>query len=71
MLKNGNCKVLPAEKHRVSKKGTQRIERQNFNFRIHVKHLNRQTICFSTSEIMHDAVIKLYIYRINTRKQHF
>ncbi|TAE28229.1 MAG: IS1 family transposase [Candidatus Kapaibacterium sp.] len=64
-------KVLPPEKHRVSKKGTQRIERQNLNFRTHLKRLNRQTICFSKSEVMHDAVIKLYIYRINTRKQYF
>jgi insertion element IS1 protein InsB len=59
-------KVLPPEKHRASKKGTQRIERQNLNFRTHLKRLNRRTICFSKSELMHDAVIKLYIYRTNT-----
>ena len=64
-------KMLPASRHRISKKGTQRIERQNLNFRTHIKRLNRRTICFSKSEIMHDAVIKLYIYRTNTRKQHF
>nr|MCU0427884.1 IS1 family transposase [Candidatus Kapabacteria bacterium] len=52
-------KMLPPSRHRISKKGTQRIERQNLNFRTHIKRLNRRTICFSTSEIMHDAVIKL------------
>lgn len=64
-------KLLPPSKHRISKKGTQRIERQNLNFRTHIKRLNRRTICFSKSEIMHDAVITLYIYRTNTGKQHF
>ena len=64
-------KMLPPRKHRISKRGTQRIERQNLNFRTHIKRLNRQTICFSKSETMHDAVIKLYVYRTNSRKQHF
>jgi IS1 family transposase/transposase-like protein len=64
-------KMLPSSIHHISKKGTQRIERQNLNFRMHIKRLNRRTICFSKSEIMPDAVIKLYIYRTNTRKQHF
>lgn len=64
-------KMLPPSRHRISKKGTQRIERQNLNFRTHIKRLNRRTICFSKSEIMHDAVIKLYVYRTNSRKQHF
>jgi IS1 family transposase len=34
-------KMLPASRHRISKKGTQRIERQNLNFRTHIKRLNR------------------------------
>jgi IS1 family transposase/transposase-like protein len=54
--------MLSPEKHRISKKSTQRIERQNLNFRTHIKRLNRRTICFSKSEVIHDAVIKLYIY---------
>lgn len=62
-------KILPKSRHRISKKGTQRIERQNLNFRTHIKRLNRRTICFSKSEIMHDAVIKLYIYRTNAQQQ--
>jgi len=63
--------MLPVSRHRIRKKGTQRIERQNLNFRTHIKRLNRRTICFSKSEIMHDAVIKLFIYRTNTKKLHF
>lgn len=64
-------KMLPTTRHRISKKGTQRIERQNLNFRTYIKRLQRRTICFSKSQSMHDAVIKLYVYRTNSRKQHF
>ena len=31
------------------------------NFRTHLKRLQRRTICFSKSEEMHGAVLKLYI----------
>ncbi len=34
-------KMLPPSRHRISKKVTQRIERQNLNFRTHIKRLNR------------------------------
>jgi IS1 family transposase len=34
-------KILPSSRHRISNKGTQRIERQNLNFRTHIKRLNR------------------------------
>jgi insertion element IS1 protein InsB len=40
-------KYIPPEKHTVSKKKTQKIERQNLNFRTHLKRLCRRTICFS------------------------
>jgi hypothetical protein len=38
-------KLLPT-KHRISKDQTQDIERQNLNFRTHIKRMQRETICF-------------------------
>lgn len=58
-------KLLPATHHWVSKAMTQDIERQNLNFRTRLKRLQRRTICFSKSEAMHDAVLKLYIHHYN------
>ncbi|MBF0290512.1 MAG: IS1 family transposase [SAR324 cluster bacterium] len=54
-------KCIPASKHFISKKYTQGIERNNLNFRTHLKRLHRKTICFSKDQSMHEAVIKLYI----------
>ncbi len=59
-------KLIPEYRHWVGKIGTQRIERQNLNFRTHLKRLQRRTICFSKSQEMHEAVIKLYINHRNT-----
>ncbi len=56
------AKCVPPQRHRVGKRGTQRIERQNLNFRTHIKRLQRRTICFSKTVRMHDAMIKLYIH---------
>lgn len=58
-------KLIPSYRHWIGKMGTQRIERQNLNFRTHLKRLQRRTICFSKSLEMHAAVIKLYINRSN------
>ncbi len=58
-------KLLPAKRHRIGKEGTRNIERHNLNFRTHLKRLQRRTICFSKSEEMHDAVIKLYVQHSN------
>jgi insertion element IS1 protein InsB len=52
---------IEAEKHTVSKKFTQAIERKNLTLRTRIKRLCRKTICFSKSEIMHDIVIGLVI----------
>jgi insertion element IS1 protein InsB len=60
-------KLIPSYRHWIGKMGTQRIERQNLNFRTHLKRLQRRTICFSKSEEMHKAVIKLYINHYNAR----
>lgn len=40
-------KYLPTTHHWVGKEGTQRIERNNLNFRTHMKRLQRESICFS------------------------
>jgi insertion element IS1 protein InsB len=58
-------KLIPEYRHWVGKMGTQRIERQNLNFRTHLKRLHRRTICFSKSLEMHNAVIKLYVNHLN------
>jgi insertion element IS1 protein InsB len=54
-------KYLPAEKHCIGKSWTQSIERENLNFRTHLKRLARRTICFSKSIQMHHIVIGLYL----------
>ena len=56
-------RLLPNDKHLVSKKYTQSIERQNLNFRTHIKRLARRTICFSKSIELHDKVIGEFINR--------
>jgi insertion element IS1 protein InsB len=64
-------KLLPKRKHAIGKEGTRNIERHNLSFRTHIKRLQRRTICFSKSEDMHDAVIKLYVEHSNLRQHHF
>ncbi|MFI0401011.1 MAG: IS1 family transposase [Thiolinea sp.] len=39
------------------------LDRQNLNFKKHLKHLAQRTICFSKSVEMHDRVIGQYIAR--------
>ncbi|MEZ5452561.1 MAG: IS1 family transposase [Thiothrix sp.] len=56
-------RLLPEDKHLVTKKFTQSIERQNLNFRTRIKRLQRKTICFSKSIEMHDKVIGEFINR--------
>lgn len=63
-------KLLPGRNHAVGKEGTRNIERHNLNFRTHVKRLQRRTICFSKSDEMHDAVIKLYVQHSNHAQHH-
>lgn len=54
---------IPAERHRIGKDNTWKIERTNLNFRTHLKRLHRKTMCFSKSETIHDHVIGMYINR--------
>ena len=52
---------IDPEKHTITKKNTQSIERKNLNFRTRIKRLARKTICYSRSVLMHDIVIGLVI----------
>src|SRR5262245_60852468 len=55
-------KCLPRSRRDVSKTGARPIERHNLNFRTRLKRLQRRTICYSRSEEMDDAVIKIFIH---------
>jgi insertion element IS1 protein InsB len=54
-------KLIPRDRHIASKKGTQRIERNNLNFGTRLKRMSRKTICFSKKLCMHKLVIALFI----------
>lgn len=56
-------RIIPADKHTVTKRETQRIERKHLNFRTRLKRLARKTSCFSKSATLHDTVIGLFINR--------
>ena len=64
------AKFLPAQQHRIGKAHTLHIERNNLNFRTHLKRLQRRTICYSKSTTMHDAVLKLYVNHLNAGYHH-
>ncbi len=64
-------KSVPPALHYIGKDKTQRIERANLNFRIHLKRLGRRTIAFSKNDEMHDAVINLYVHYHNLRQHKF
>ncbi len=61
-------KYVPSDLHYIGKHKTQRVERTNLNFRLHLKRLQRKTIAFSKSDEMHDAVINLYVHHHNFRQ---
>jgi IS1 family transposase/transposase-like protein len=56
-------RILPSDKHTVTKRETQNIERKHLTFRTRIKRLARKTICFSKSATLHDAVLGLFINR--------
>ncbi|HEY9435059.1 MAG TPA: IS1 family transposase, partial [Blastocatellia bacterium] len=65
------AKLLPTRRHRTGKEVTSRIECHSLNFRTRLKRLQRQTICYSKSAVMHDAVIKLCAHNSNSGHHHF
>jgi insertion element IS1 protein InsB len=54
-------RYLPPEQHVIGKRPMQKIERKHLTWRTRLKRLARQTLCFSRSPVMHDAVIGLFI----------
>ena len=52
---------LPAKRHEIDKRKTQRVEQKHLRLRTRIKRLVRKTICFSKTEEMHDIVIGLFI----------
>ena len=60
-LKNYNYLITKAI-HKVKRYGTNHIERNNLTMRIHLKRLNRRTICFSKSVVVLNAVLRIYFW---------
>ncbi|AEA42437.1 IS1 transposase [Fluviicola taffensis DSM 16823] len=60
--------VVPKKLHTTFKRRNNGIERQNLNLRIHLKRLNRRTICFSKSKEMLEAVLKIYFWCKSSKK---
>lgn len=58
-------KVIPPDKHVISKHFTTHIERLNRDFRTHIKRLARRTVCHSRSDKMHYLFIKQYVFHRN------
>tara|TARA_R100000697_G_scaffold122933_2_gene153773 strand:+ start:162 stop:818 length:657 start_codon:yes stop_codon:yes gene_type:complete len=54
--------IVPANLHITSAYQTLRIERNNLNLRTHLKRLSRKTICYSKSNEMLIAVLKIYFW---------
>lgn len=54
--------LIEKKLHSVKRFGTNHIERKNLTLRTHLKRLNRQTICFSKSQIVLISVLKIYFW---------
>ena len=57
-------KLLPSPKHFIGKENNQSIERKHLTLRTRIKRLCRKTICYSKINEMHDAIISLFINKI-------
>jgi len=58
-----NYKYLINKKvHKVSRFGTNHIERNNLTVRTHVKRLSRRTICFTRSVLLLFSVLRIYFW---------
>lgn len=54
--------LIDSKNHSVKRFGTNHIERQNLTLRIHLKRLNRRTICFSKSLTVLISILKIYFW---------
>jgi insertion element IS1 protein InsB len=48
--------------HKVTRFGTNTIERKNLSLRTHLKRLNRRSICFSKSLLILSVVLRIYFW---------
>ena len=55
-------KLIPESNHKIHRRCTNHIERQNLTLRTHLKRLNRRTICYSKSITMLYVVVKIYFW---------
>ena len=55
-------KLIPESIHKIHRRCTNHIERQNLTLRTHLKRLNRRTICYSKSVVMLFAIVKIYFW---------
>jgi insertion element IS1 protein InsB len=62
---NSYQSLIPKYIHKTVRFGTNNIERANLTLRTHLKRLNRRTICFSKSEVMLKAVLKIYFASVS------
>lgn len=54
--------IIPKHLHQSTRFCTNRIERKNLSMRVHLKRLNRRTICFSRSLPVFAACLKIYFW---------
>ncbi|WP_420385570.1 IS1 family transposase [Roseivirga sp.] len=54
--------LIPSHLHHVRRRGINKIERHHLNLRLHIKRLNRKTICFSKKLIVLLALVKIYVW---------
>lgn len=54
--------LIPGEIHGRQWYNTNHIERKNLSMRTHLKRLGRKTICFSKSDAMLQACVKIYLW---------
>ena len=54
--------LIPKEIHKVTRFGTNRIERKNLDLRTHLKRLNRRSTSFSRSLAMLRASLRVYFW---------
>lgn len=54
--------LLPKDIHSTKYRGTNHIERKNLTLRTHLKRLSRRTICFSKSDAMLSACLRIYFW---------
>ncbi|HET8574246.1 MAG TPA: IS1 family transposase [Edaphocola sp.] len=54
--------LIESAVHRVSRYGTNHIERKNLSLRTHLKRLGRKTICFTRSLVVLGAILSIYFW---------